>query len=74
MRIQFETALHQDKDRDAKQTTKSAGHVPARYVRQSQMCPQLDMSDINDQKMHDMSDKARCVRQNDKTSQDMPDR
>ena len=63
MRVQFETALHQDKDRDAKQTTKSAGHVPARYVWQSQMCPQLDMSDINDQKTHDMSEKARCVRQ-----------
>ena len=38
-------------------------HVPARYVRQSQICPQLDMSDKNDQKTHDMSDKARCVRQ-----------
>ena len=39
------------------------GPVPARYVRQSQMCPQLDMSDKNDQKRQDMSDKARCVRQ-----------
>ena len=39
------------------------GPVPARYVRQSQICPQLDMSDKNDQKTHDMSDKARCVRQ-----------
>ena len=39
------------------------GRVPAIYVRQSQMCPQLDMSDKNDQKRQDMSDKARCVRQ-----------
>ena len=39
------------------------GPVPARYVRQSQMCPQLDTSDKNDQKRQDMSDKARCVRQ-----------
>ena len=39
------------------------GLVPARYVRQSQMCPQLDMSDKNDQKTQDMSDKARCVEQ-----------
>ena len=39
------------------------GPVPARYVRQSQICPQLDMSDKNDKKTHDMSDKARCVRQ-----------
>ena len=37
--------------------------VPARYVRQSQMCPQLDMSDKNEKKTQDMSDKARCVRQ-----------
>ena len=37
--------------------------VPARYVRHSQMCPQLDMSDKNDKKTHDMSDKTRCVRQ-----------
>ena len=37
--------------------------VPAIYVRQSQMCPQLDMSDKNVQKTQDMSDKARCVRQ-----------
>ena len=40
------------------------GPVPARYVRQSQMCPQLDMSDKNERKTQDMSDKARCVRQN----------
>ena len=39
------------------------GRVPARYVRQSQMCPQLDISDKNYQKRQDMSDKARCVRQ-----------
>ena len=39
------------------------GPVPARYVRQSQMCQQLDMSDKNEKKTHDMSDKARCVRQ-----------
>ena len=39
------------------------GPVPARYVRQSQICPQLDMSDTNDKKTHDMSDKTRCVRQ-----------
>ena len=39
------------------------GPVPARYVRQSQICPQLDMSDKNDKKTHDISDKARCVRQ-----------
>ena len=37
--------------------------VPARYVRHSQMCPQLDVSDKNDQKTQDMSDKARFVRQ-----------
>ena len=37
--------------------------VPARYVRHSQMCPQLDVSDKNDQKSRDMSDKARFVRQ-----------
>ena len=37
--------------------------VPARYVRQNQMCPQLDMSDKNDEKTQDMSDKTRCVRQ-----------
>ena len=43
--------------------TEYIGPVPARYVRQSQMCPQLDMSDKNDQKTQDMSDKARCVRQ-----------
>ena len=49
----------------------TVGLVPARYVRQSQMCPQLDMSDKNDQKTQDMSDKARCVRQK---SQDMSDR
>ena len=39
------------------------GPVPARYVRQSQMCPQLDVSDKNDKKTQDMSDKARRVRQ-----------
>ena len=39
------------------------GPVPARYVRHSQMCPQLDVSDKNDQKTQDMSDKARFVRQ-----------
>ena len=39
------------------------GPVPARYVRHGQMCPQLDVSDKNDQKTQDMSDKARCVRQ-----------
>ena len=37
--------------------------VPARYVRQSQLCPQLDVSDTNDKKAQDMSDRARCVRQ-----------
>ena len=35
---------------------------PARYVRHSQMCPQLDVSDKNDQKTQDMSEKARFVR------------
>ena len=50
------------------------GPVPARYVRQSQMCPQLDMSDKNEKKTQDMSDKARCVRQKYKKSQDMTDR
>ena len=56
------------------------GPVPARYVRHSQLCPQLDvsekittkrkicptepdMSDKNDNKMQDMSDIARYVRQ-----------
>ena len=39
------------------------GLVPARYVRHDQMCPQLDVSDKNDQKTQDMSDKARFVRQ-----------
>ena len=38
------------------------GPVPARYVRHGQMCPQLDVSDKNDKKMQDMSDKARFVR------------
>ena len=37
--------------------------VPARYVRHSQMCPHLDMSDKIDKQMQDMSDKAKCVRQ-----------
>ena len=37
--------------------------VPARYVRHGQMCPQLDVSDKNDQQTQDMSDKARFVRQ-----------
>ena len=32
------------------------GPVPARYVRHSQMCPQLDVSDKNDKKPQDMSD------------------
>ena len=41
----------------------TVGPVPARYVRHSQMCPQLDVSDKNDQKTQDMSDKARFVRQ-----------
>ena len=50
------------------------GLVPARYVRQSQICPQLDMSDKNDKKTHDMSDKARCVRQKFKKSHDMSDK
>ena len=36
--------------------------VPARYVRHGQMCPQLDVSDKNDKKTQDMSDKARFVR------------
>ena len=39
------------------------GPVPARYVRHSQMCPQLDVSDKNDKKTQDMSDKPRFVRQ-----------
>ena len=39
------------------------GLVPARYVRQSQLCPQLDVSDKNDKKTQDMSDRARYVRQ-----------
>ena len=37
------------------------GLVPARYVRQSQLCPQLDVSDKNDKKTQDMSDRARYV-------------
>ena len=37
------------------------GPVPARYVRQSQLCPQLDVSDKNDKKTQDMSDRARYV-------------
>ena len=37
------------------------GPVPARYVRQSQLCPQLDVSDKNDKKTQDMSDIARYV-------------
>ena len=40
-----------------------SGLIPARYVRHSQMCPQLDMSDKKDKKTKDMSDKSRCVRQ-----------
>ena len=52
-----ETDAWSDGDRER------GGPVPARYVRQSQMCPQLDMSDKNDKKRQDMSDKARCVRQ-----------
>ena len=39
------------------------GPVPARYVQHSQMSPQLDMSDTNDKKTQDISDKVRCVRQ-----------
>ena len=49
------------------------GPVPARYVRHSQMCPQLDVSDKNDQQTQDMSDKARCVRQKCQKPQDMSD-
>ena len=37
--------------------------VPARHARHSQMCPQLDVFDITDQKPQDVSDKARYVRQ-----------
>ena len=37
--------------------------VPARYVRQSQLCPQLDVSDKNVKKTQDMSDRARYVLQ-----------
>ena len=63
-------------------------HVPARYVRHSQMCRQLDMS-FKKAKKTDISDKARCVRQlffkiaryvrhvsdkNEKKMQDMSDR
>ena len=40
----------------------AVGPVPARYVRHSQMCPQLDVSDKNVQKTQDISDKARFVR------------
>ena len=47
------------------------GLVPSRYVRHSLMCPQLDVSDKNDQKTPDMSDKARFVRQK---PQDMSDK
>ena len=39
------------------------GPVPARYVRQSQLCPQLDVSDKNVKKTQDMSDRARYVLQ-----------
>ena len=49
--------------RQAETRAHQLGPVPARYVRHSQMCPQLDVSDKNDQKMQDMSDKARFVRQ-----------
>ena len=49
-----------------------ARRVPSRYVRQSQMWPRLDMSDKNDHKTQDMSDKARCVRQNYNKSQICP--
>ena len=44
-------------------STIKVGPVPARYVRHSQMCPQLDVSDKNVQKTQDMTDKARFVRQ-----------
>ena len=50
------------------------GRVPARYVRHSQMCPQLDVSDKTDQKRKicptklDMSDK------NEKKTRNMSDR
>ena len=40
-----------------------ASPVPARYVRQSQLCPQLDVSDKNVKKTQDMSDRARYVLQ-----------
>ena len=51
------------------------GPVPARYVRQSQLCPQLDMSDKNCNKKQDMSDRARYVRQKlQQKTQDMSDR
>ena len=38
------------------------GPVPARYIRHSQMWPQLDVSDKNEKKMQEMSDRARYVR------------
>ena len=50
------------------------GPVPARYVRHSQMCPQLYMSDKNYKKPQDMSDKARCVLLKWQKMQDMSDR
>ena len=49
--------------RQAETRAHQLGPVPARYVRHSQMCPQLDVSDKNDQQTQDMSDKARFVRQ-----------
>ena len=66
LKNQIETELHQQRDipqRPPAPHDDNIGPVPARYVRQSQMCPQLDMSDKNDQKTQDMFDKARCVRQ-----------
>ena len=48
--------------------------VPARYVRQSQMCPQLDMSDKNDQKGKICPTKLDVSDKNYPKSQDMSDR
>ena len=56
------------------------GPVPARYVRQSQLCPQLDVSDKNDKRRKicptelDMSDKNCNKSQICPTELDMSDK
>ena len=53
----------------------SIGPVPARYVRQSQICPQLDMSDKNDKKNAlYVRQSQMCPTQSKQKSHDMSDK